>query len=104
MAGYINHFQSFIAAKLPTFQDVFTKEEMVDWIRSRENKQPRDIVEHLLKRTTNYELRNNNMPPSKFGDDLFFMTEPNSFRRINQALILPLCTSHLWKSLIQIGL
>src|SRR5688572_24957918 len=81
MPTYLNHFQSFIDAKLPSYQDVFTKDDMVDWIMPRDNKQPRNIVEHLLKRTTNYELRDDNDPPSRLHDDLFFMTEPNSFRR-----------------------
>jgi hypothetical protein len=81
MPTYLNHFQSFIDAKLPSYQYVFTKEAMVDWIIPRDNKQPRNIVEHLLKRTTNYELRDDNDPPSRLHDDLFFMTEPNSFRR-----------------------
>ena len=81
MTGYINHFQSFIETNLPTYQDVFTREDMVEWILSRDNRQPHDIIQHLLKRTTNYQLRDNNKPPSKLDDDLFFMSGPNSFRR-----------------------
>src|SRR5688572_24494492 len=81
MPSYLNHFQSFIDEKPIGYEDVFTKEAMVEWILPRDNKQPRNIGEHLLKRTTNYELRDDNEPPSRLHDDLCFMAEPNSFRR-----------------------
>lgn len=51
------------------------------WVQARDNKTPNNIVEHLLKRTTNYDLRDDNEPPSRLHDDLFLMVEPNVFRR-----------------------
>jgi len=81
MPSYLNHFQNFINAKLPSVEDRFTKEDLVAWIQARDNRTPENIVEHLLKRTTNYELRDENEPPSKLHDDLFFMIELNVFRR-----------------------
>lgn len=81
MPSYLNHFQSFIDGKLPRLDDCFSKEDMVAWIQARDNRTPENIVEHLLKRTTNYELRDDNDPPSRPHDDLFFMVEPDLFRR-----------------------
>jgi hypothetical protein len=81
MPSYLNHFHSFIEVKLPTFEDCFTKEDMVAWVQARDNKTTYNIVEHLLKRTTNYDLRDDNEPPSRIHDDLFFMVVPNLFRR-----------------------
>lgn len=54
---------------------------MVAWFQARDNKSAENLVEHLLKRTTNYELRDDNDAPSRLHDDLFFMLEPNLFRR-----------------------
>jgi len=81
MASYLNHFQSFISANLPSDEDCFTKDDMVAWIQARDSRTPENIVGHLLKRTTNYELRDKNEPPSTLHDDLFFMIETNVFRR-----------------------
>jgi hypothetical protein len=81
MASYLNHFHSFINANLRSDEDRFTKEDMVAWIQAGDNRTPENIVEHLLKRTTNYDLRDENEPPSRLHDDLFFMIEPNVFRR-----------------------
>jgi len=65
MSSYLEHFRSFINAELPTYRDVFTREDMVGWIKARDNRTPRNIVEHLLKRTTNYASRDENDPPSR---------------------------------------
>jgi len=83
---YLSHFQSFIDTKLTSSESTFTKEDMVDWVQRRDSRRKRpehtrNIIEHLLKRVTNYELRDDNDPPSRAHDDLFFMLEPNRFRQ-----------------------
>jgi hypothetical protein len=82
MPSYLNHFHSFIDAKLPTFEDTFTQEDMVAWVQRRApERRANNIRDHLLKRTTNYELRNNFIPPPASDDNLFFMLSANQFRR-----------------------
>jgi endonuclease len=83
---YLNHFESFIDANLTSPETTFTKEDMVAWVQQRDSRRSgtehvRNIVEHLLKRVTNYNLRDDNDPPSRLHDDLFFMLESNLFRR-----------------------
>jgi hypothetical protein len=83
---YLNHFETFISAKLPSSHSTFTKEDIVAWVQSRDVRRNgpghvRNIVEHLLKRVTNYSLRDDNDPPSRVHDDLFYMLESNLFRR-----------------------
>ncbi len=83
---YLNHFESFIGANLPSPESTFTKEDMVAWVQKRDSRRgkpehARNIIEHLLKRVTNYDLRDDNDPPSRVHDDLFFMFEPNLFRQ-----------------------
>jgi hypothetical protein len=83
---YLNHFETFIGANLPSRERTFTKEEMVAWVQKRDSRRSlpehvTNIIDHLLKRVTNYDLRDDNDPPSGLHDDLFFMLQPNMFRR-----------------------
>lgn len=82
MVSYLEHFNSFIQQKLPMYGDTFRVEDMVDWVRAREpERKPQYIRDHLLKRTVNYQSRYNFDPPPKSEDDLFFMVEPDLFKR-----------------------
>lgn len=82
MTSYLHHFKTFIEKNLTTYLDAFSADEMVEWVQSSEpQRSAQNIREHLLKRTINYQLRDNNIPPSSEADDLFFMTAPNLFRR-----------------------
>src|SRR6266496_4505949 len=78
MTSYPKHFKAFIQRFLPTFNETFTVEDMIAWVQSTEpQRKPMYIRDHLLKRTTNYEPRDNFDPPSSTADDLFFQVGPN---------------------------
>ena len=74
---YLSHFVSFINTNLPSPESTLTKEDIVAWVQKRDSRRGRpehvrNIVEHLLKRVANYDLRDDNDPPSRSHDDLFF--------------------------------
>ncbi len=77
---YLNYFHDFINAKLPDYETTFTAKDMISWVKSRTNKTPKNIIEHLLKRTTNYPCRNINSPKSYPQDDLFVLANISSIR------------------------
>jgi hypothetical protein len=82
MLSYPQHFNLFIQEKLPTYTNTFTVEDTISWVQFTEpGLTPKYIRDHLLKRTTNHESRDNFIPPSTLADDLFFQIGPNLFRR-----------------------
>lgn len=73
---YRRYFWTFRRERLVAQSITFTAKEMVAWIQRRRKCDAKEVIEHLLKRTTNYSGRDNNKPPSSFpDDDIFFIQE-----------------------------
>ena len=72
---YRCHFYSFHQDELLGSYDLFTSQKLVAWIGGRSNRGAKEIIPHLLKRTTNYNCRDNNKPKSEWPDDDIFFLE-----------------------------
>jgi hypothetical protein len=71
---YRCYFWTFRREELIPESKTVTAGDIVSWVRARRKGAAKEVIEHLLKRTTNYRSRDNNKPKSRFpDDDIFFM-------------------------------
>jgi hypothetical protein len=82
---YLNYINQCIEKILNTEASTITLEELVACIQNQSRRGSRNVVEHILKRTTNYLFRDDNHPPSKSEDDLLSLIRPIEFRRYDPA-------------------
>jgi hypothetical protein len=72
---YRCHFYTFHQDELLGSYELFTSQKLVAWIGQRSKRGAKEIIPHLLKRTTNYNCRDNNRPKSEWPDDDMFFIE-----------------------------
>lgn len=71
---YRRYFWTFRRENLVLNSRPFHASEIVAWVKGRRSCAAKEVIEHLLKRTTNYPCRDDNEPPSQFlDDDIFFI-------------------------------